>query len=131
MRSRAVGLALGFVADRLFGDPRRGYPVALFGALAFRLEQRTYADTRTRGALHAGALVTGCGLAGAALERATRTRPVAHAVCTALVTWTVLGGRSLEREALAVHRFLAAGDLTGARHRLTHLVGRDTSTLSV
>ncbi|GGD24858.1 hypothetical protein GCM10007231_25080 [Nocardioides daphniae] len=47
-----------------------------------------------------------------------------------MATWTVLGGRSLEREALAVHDFLARDDLDGARHRLTYLVGRDTSALS-
>jgi len=41
----------------------------------------------------------------------------------------VLGGRSLEREADAVHAHLAQGDLAAARQRLTHLVGRDTSSL--
>jgi adenosylcobinamide-phosphate synthase len=55
---------------------------------------------------------------------------VLHAAVTAAATWTVLGGRSLEREALAVHRFLDEDDLDGARHRLTYLVGRDTSSLS-
>ncbi len=47
----------------------------------------------------------------------------------ALSTWAVLGGRSLEREALAVHGHLDRDDLPGARQRLTHLVGRDTSEL--
>ena len=42
----------------------------------------------------------------------------------------VLGGRSLEREAMAVHDLLVAGDLPAARLRLTHLVGRDTAELS-
>jgi adenosylcobinamide-phosphate synthase len=41
----------------------------------------------------------------------------------------VLGGRSLDREAAAVQALLDAGDLPGARRRLTHLVGRDTSGL--
>jgi adenosylcobinamide-phosphate synthase len=41
----------------------------------------------------------------------------------------VLGGRSLEREALAVHRHVAEPDLAAARQRLTHLVGRDTAEL--
>jgi adenosylcobinamide-phosphate synthase len=50
-------------------------------------------------------------------------------VATAAATWTVLGGRSLRCEAAAVHARLADGDLPGARARLTHLVGRDTSEL--
>jgi adenosylcobinamide-phosphate synthase len=129
-RSRAVGLLLGFVADRLFGDPRRGHPVAVFGSVAARLESRLYADSRARGVLHNALLVGGCALLGVGAERAARGRPVLHAGATALATWTVLGGKSLEREAMAVHALLVAGDLPGARHRLTYLVGRDTTSLS-
>lgn len=129
-RSRAVGLVVGFVADRIFGDPRRGHPVAVFGSVAARLESRLYADSRSRGVMHNAVLVGGCALLGVAAERASRGRPVLHAGATALATWTVLGGRSLEREAMAVHALLVAGDLPAARHRLTYLVGRDTTKLS-
>ena len=31
--SRSSGLLLGFAADRLLGDPRRGHPVAAFGTV--------------------------------------------------------------------------------------------------
>jgi adenosylcobinamide-phosphate synthase len=129
-RSRAFGLVVGFVADRLLGDPRRGHPVALFGSAASRLEHRLYRDRRGHGVVHCGVLVGGCSLLGLVVEHNTRAHPVRHAAATALVTWTVLGGRSLEREASAVHAHLAADDLLGARHRLTYLVGRDTSGLS-
>lgn len=129
-RSRAVGLLLGFVADRVFGDPRRGHPVAAFGTVAARLESRLYADSRARGVLHNAVLVGGCALLGVGAERATRGCPLLHCAGTALATWTVLGGKSLEREAMAVHSLLVAGDLPGARHRLTYLVGRDTTSLS-
>jgi adenosylcobinamide-phosphate synthase len=54
---------------------------------------------------------------------------VLRAGLTALATWTVLGGRSLEREAMLVHRRLAAGDLPAARDQVTHLVGRDPAGL--
>ena len=50
-------------------------------------------------------------------------------LATALATWAVLGGASLEREALAVSHLLASGHLPEARQRLTHLVGRDTRSL--
>ena len=42
----AVGLALGWAADQLLGDPRRWHPVAGFGRRATALEDRTYADDR-------------------------------------------------------------------------------------
>jgi adenosylcobinamide-phosphate synthase len=72
--------------------------------------------------VHTAVLVGGAVGLGVVLER----RSVA---LTAIATWAVLGGRSLEREALTVHAHLAAGDLAAARQRLTHLVGRDTSEL--
>lgn len=131
MPARA-GLALGFVADRLLGDPGRLHPVAGFGRLAAALEQHTYADRRAAGVLHVGALVGGAGAVGMVVGTAARRRgPVAEVLATAVCTWAVVGGRSLEREALAVHALLDVDDLPGARRRVTHLVGRDPSTLDV
>ncbi|MEI7058837.1 cobalamin biosynthesis protein [Nocardioides sp. CCNWLW239] len=128
MRPRAVGLLLGFLLDRILGDPRRHHPVAGFGTVAMRAEQAWYADDRARGVLHAAALVGGAVALGAAAERLAPGR-IGTALVTAASTWAVLGGRSLEREALAVHAHLDAGDLPAARQRLTHLVGRDTAEL--
>ena len=127
--SRALGIALGHLADRRFGDPRRGHPVALFGSAAMALEKRTYADSRGRGVVHLALLVGTVAGGGLVLERRSRDHVVAHTLLTAAATWTVLGGTSLGREAAAVHDLLAADDLPGARQRLTHLVGRDTSVL--
>ena len=45
----AGGLIAGYVLDRLLGDPQRRHPVAGFGLLAGRLEQRLYADDRRAG----------------------------------------------------------------------------------
>lgn len=129
MRSRALGLVLGFVADRVFGDPRRFHPVAGFGQIAAVVEQRMYADDRLRGVAHSAFLVGSTGLLGLAADRLSVRRPVLNTVLTAAATWAVIGGRSLGREADAVHDFLEAGDLPGARQQLTHLVGRDTSGL--
>lgn len=129
--SRALGLLLGHLADRLLGDPARLHPVAGFGTVAAALERRTYADSRARGTAHALLLVGATVALGALLERRTRGGPVVHTLATAAVTWTVLGGASLGREAAAVEALLADGDLPAARRRLTHLVGRDTTGLDV
>lgn len=128
-RSRALGLGIGYVADRLLADPARRHPVAGFGRLAEALERRTYADRRSAGVAHVVVLVGSAAAAGAGWQRAVRHHPVLHTVSTAAVTWAVLGGTSLDREAAAVHRLLAAGRLADARVRLTHLVGRDTRRL--
>jgi adenosylcobinamide-phosphate synthase len=118
--SRLLCLAAGFAADRVWGDPARWHPVAGFGTAAVALERRTYADRRVNGVVHVTLLV------GAAAAFGTRRTGV---VGMTVATWAVLGGRSLDREAEAVQRLLEAGDLAGARQRLTHLVGRDTSEL--
>ncbi|NPD04110.1 cobalamin biosynthesis protein [Nocardioides sp. zg-1308] len=127
--SRALGLVLGHLADRAFGDPRRGHPVALFGTAAAALERRLYADSRARGVVHLAVLVGAVTATGAIAERRAGNRFVVHTLLTAAATWTVLGGTSLGREARAVHDLLASGDLPGARQRLTHLVGRDPTHL--
>lgn len=130
MRSRATGLALGFVADRIWGDPSHHHPVAGFGQLAAALERRVYRDDRSRGVAFTGALVGTTAAAGALAS--TRARhPLTRTALTAVTTWAVLGGRSLGREASAVHALLAADDLPAARQRLTHLVGRRTEDLDV
>lgn len=128
MRSRACGILAGFVLDRLLGDPLRFHPVAGFGTVATRVEQTWYGDSHARGVLHAVTLVGGAVALGAVAERHAPGR-VGQTLVTAAATWAVLGGRSLEREALAVHAHLDRGDLAAARQRLTHLVGRDTSQL--
>ena len=128
MRSRATGLALGFAADRVFGDPRRFHPVAGFGQVATTVERRLYADSRVRGSAYWLVLVGGTVLTAAVVERRVQQRPVLHALLTAAATWAVLGARSLDAEAAAVEELLRT-DLPAARQRLTHLVGRGTSSL--
>nr|WP_052112304.1 adenosylcobinamide-phosphate synthase CbiB [Knoellia subterranea] len=122
----AAGLVLGFLADRAFGDPRRGHPVAGFGQLAAALEQRIHAPSRTRGAVGVGMLVASAAGLGL-LER--RFPTAARVAVTAAATWAVVGGRSLEREGEAIDDLLTADDVAGARQRIRNLVGRDPSAL--
>ncbi|MET0694748.1 MAG: cobalamin biosynthesis protein, partial [Propionibacteriaceae bacterium] len=125
----AAGLALGFVADRLLGDPRRYHPVAGFGQLATALEHHTYADRRGSGVLFNAVLVGGTVLAGALADRLVRSSPVLKGLLTGVATWTVLGGRSLQREAGTIAGQLATDDLTAARQQIRNLVGRDPTHL--
>ncbi|HSV38446.1 MAG TPA: adenosylcobinamide-phosphate synthase CbiB [Nocardioidaceae bacterium] len=129
--SRALGLVLGYAADQLFGDPRRFHPVAGFGVVASALERqlvstRSFApltsrlDRRTAGIAYTGVLVGGAAAMGGRFD---------GTVPTALATYAVLGGRSLAREATAVHDHLQRGDLDAAREQVTHLVGRNPSQL--
>ena len=113
----------GYAADVALGDPRRGHPVAGFGQLALRLEQRLHAPRRSAGALHVAALVGAAAALGAGLARVRRDAALA------LCLWASLGGRSLAREAARVGALVARGDLEGGRRRVPSLVGRDPSAL--
>ena len=126
----APGIAAGYVADVLFGDPRRGHPVALFGSGAAALERLTYADSRRAGALHVGTLLGAVGLLGVAVERAAGRRgPGWTVVATAAATFVALGGTSLSRTGDQMAGLLHAGDVAGARRLLPSLCGRDPAVL--
>ena len=127
--SRALGLILGFAADRALGDPRRYHPVAGFGQVASRLEARWYDDSRAAGTAYTGVLVGTATAAGVIAERLTRNRPILHTLVTAAATWTVLGARSLDREAEVMAGLLEEKDIPAARDRLSHLCARDATNL--
>lgn len=147
----AAGLLLGFVADRVLGDPRRGHPVAGFGRYAAWVERRCYLPDRLpyprpdplqdrqldrlpdrRRTRFSGGYAVAAALApplalGVAVGRAPAP---ARVLLTAAATWAVLGGRSLAVEGHELQRLLDADDLPGARQRIRNLVGRDPSRLT-
>lgn len=128
--ARAAGIALGYVADRVFADPRRGHPVAGFGRAAAALERTTYRDSRAAGACHTALLVGGVvGGAVVASRAARRLGWVGETALVAAATWTALGGTSLARVGNEMADRLGADDLTGARELVPSLCGRDPNSL--
>jgi len=125
----ASGLLLGTAIDALAADPRAAHPVAAFGSLAARAENRCWADTRGRGALYAAACVGPVTAAGWALQRLARGNQARGIALTAIATWTVLGAASLAAEATGIQLALSDRDLDAARKRLPALCGRDPDRL--
>lgn len=112
------GVAVGIVADRLFGEPPAAvHPVVAFGRVMRAVERRLYRDGRAAGVAHA-LVGTGIGVAAGGLVGST-----------AVATWVAVAGRALGTAALAVGDALDAGDLDRARALLPALVGRDPSAL--
>lgn len=118
-----MGIAVGFVADALLGDPRRGHPVAGFGTAAARLEKLTYADNRRAGVLHTGLLLGA--LAGLGWASGRRDQ----IWVTAVATYVALGGTSLNRVGSQMATLLQTDDIDGARALLPSLCGRDPAAL--
>ena len=129
-RGRVAGIAAGWLADLLFGDPSRGHPVAMFGRGASSFEHLSYADTRSAGVAHTAALLGALGAAGLLIERAAgRAGQAGTATAMAAATFVALGGTSLTRTGDRMAAHLRAGDVDGARRLLPSLCGRDPSVL--
>ncbi len=126
---RALGLMSGSLADALLGDPARGHPVAVFGRAASAFERLLWRPSRAAGVVYVAALVLPITAVAAAVDLALRRRPLARFAFTSIVMWTVLGARSLAREASRVADAVARNDLEEARRVVRALVGRDPSEL--
>jgi adenosylcobinamide-phosphate synthase len=126
---RAAGIALGVLADMMFGDPRRGHPVAAFGRWAGLLERLLYRPNRSRGIGYTVFSVAGPVALGLIGARASARRPVLATLLTALSTWAALGGTSLSREGRRMATALEHSDVPAARELLTHLCARDPREL--
>ena len=123
-------MATGWLADLLFGDPRRGHPVAFFGRGAAALERLSYADTRSAGVVHTAALLGALAAAGMLIERAAgRAGQAGAATAMATSTFVALGGTSLARTGDQMAAHLATGDVDSARRLLPSLCGRDPAVL--
>lgn len=129
-RGRAAGIAAGYLADLLFGDPQRGHPVALFGSAAASLERVGYADNRWAGIRHCAMLLGALAAVGVAAERdAARSGALATATTTAASVFVALGGASLARTGEDMASCLRTGDTAAARRLLAALCGRDAAVL--
>jgi adenosylcobinamide-phosphate synthase len=129
-QGRAAGIAAGYLADLLWGDPQRGHPVALFGSGAATLERLSYADSRWAGIRHTGVLLGAlAALGGAAEAAASRRGALAAAMTTAVTVFVALGGTSLARTGDRMAQHLGGGDAAAARRLLPSLCGRDPAVL--
>jgi adenosylcobinamide-phosphate synthase len=117
---RALGAAVGLIADRLLGEPpvpNHVHPVAMLGSVATALERWLYADDRRHGVAYAG-LNTALGLTAGAVVRSP-----------AMASYVATSGRTLHDHALSISEALESGDIDRARALLPNLVGRETDGL--
>jgi len=116
--SRAAAICAALVLDRLTPEPPNAWhPVAWFGSAMTALEQRMWAQSRTRGLGYTASGVALGLLAGRCIRSTTLALTVA------------LGGASLRSAATELRALLDSGELDHARQALPTLVGRDPSEL--
>jgi len=133
--SFAASMLIAMAIDAAIGWPdalyrRIGHPVTWIGVLITALEARLNhgAARRAKGVLTALLVI---GLTGglAALVLALLPGGWIGTLVAGVLAWPLVAIRSMHQHVAAVARPLAAGDLAGARHAVSMIVGRDPSKL--
>jgi adenosylcobinamide-phosphate synthase len=129
-----VILLTAVTLDLFLGDPRwLPHPVIGIGRLISTLEKslrRLIRNERLAGVLLLISVVGSTSLlAFLLLKGASAIHTYLGAALAVVLAWTCLAARSLHRESSLVADRLIAGDLEGARHCLSRIVGRDTDDL--
>lgn len=130
-------LPIAGVLDLIVGDPQwLPHPVRWIGNCIMVFERVLYPQKKSRfmercAGCVAALLVVAVSMGAALLllHSAQKLHPFAGFVLTVIIFFYCIAARSLVNEAQKVYRHLAAGDLRGARHALSMIVGRDTEEL--
>lgn len=120
--TRTAGLTVGYLLDRIFGDPARLHPVAGMGMAAGSLEKLVYRDSRWAGAVFTAVCVGGTVGVGYLGRRG-------GVPAVAVATWIALGGTSLTAVGERLGDALAADEVESARALIPSLCGRDPASL--
>ncbi|MGA7828063.1 MAG: adenosylcobinamide-phosphate synthase CbiB [Geobacteraceae bacterium] len=130
----SVILLVAVALDLFLGDPRwLPHPVVGIGRLIAAMEKllrRLVRNERFGGILLLISVVGATSLLSQLLLKAAcNVSSYLGVALAAVLAWTCLAARSLHGESKLVADRLAEGDLDGARHYLSRIVGRDTADL--
>lgn len=119
---------VALLLDALFGEPRRGHPLVLFGRWAERLERRFNPGGRGWRSHGVSAWLLAV-LPPTAVVWLLADLPGLGWVVSVLALYAAVGLRSLNEHAEPVAQALEQGDLARARERVGYMVSRDTREL--
>ena len=146
----AAAMAAGFALDAVLGDPHGWpHPVKLIGKQidfeeglvrkhvldeideagdAWPLD-RVQTEKLAGGALAADVALAAPLASAGILALCSKIHPVCGLVAESVLCYQLIAAKSLRDESMKVHDALAAGDVEGARHAVSMIVGRDTDSL--
>ncbi len=129
----ALVIPLGFLLDRLIGDPYwLPHPIRWMGQAILRSEpkfRRCISNELLAGSLFALFLIFSCWLlCTLALKAATSISPFLGALLEAVMVFYCLSIQSLKQAAMDIYRELRKGDTDEAREQVAMIVGRDVKS---
>ncbi|MGU9962428.1 MAG: adenosylcobinamide-phosphate synthase CbiB [Candidatus Puniceispirillales bacterium WSBS_2018_MAG_OTU23] len=143
IEARCLILILAIIVDGLFGDPewvwrRIPHPTVLFGRAISAADnwgnKRTFSGVgrRLRGNVATAALILAAGLVASGIMAALTftANPRVVTVLTVILVAILLAGRSLNDHVRRVLLPLQNNDLSGARHAISMIVGRNSKNLN-
>ena len=136
--SHLAALALGFILDLIFGDPRwLPHPIRAIGSLIAVLEKllrKIFVKTE-RGEFTAGVLlvVLTCSIVTATTMGIMWVffliSPYLAFAAEVILSYQILATRALRDESIKVYHDVKLSDIQKARHSVSMIVGRDTENL--
>lgn len=138
MLRTAIALVIGFILDMLFGDPSNiPHPIVLIGKLISSVKDTvknmmpaTPAGERTAGGIMWVIVCLVSYLIPLWILKALGSVSWLLALAAeSVMCWLILAAKSLKSESMKVHDAMEAGDIEGARHAVSMIVGRDTEHL--
>ena len=138
-----TALICGILLDQIVGDPHSmPHPIRAIGNLIMFLEKKLLGETngasdrnpgreKRRGILLWFIAIFATGLLSALIVVGSYLiNKYLGVVIESILTCYILAARSLCKESMAVSKELEKGDISGARYKLSMIVGRDTADLS-
>lgn len=138
MLRTAIALVIGFILDMFFGDPSNiPHPIVLIGKLISFVKDTvknmmpaTPAGERTAGGIMWVIVCLVSYLIPLWILKALGSVSWLLALAAeSVMCWLILAAKSLKSESMKVHDAMEAGDIEGARHAVSMIVGRDTEHL--
>lgn len=138
MLRTAIALVTGFILDMFFGDPSNiPHPIVLIGKLISSVKDTvknmmpaTPAGERTAGGIMWVIVCMVSYLIPLWILKALGSVSWLLALAAeSVMCWLILAAKSLKSESMKVHDAMEEGDIEGARHAVSMIVGRDTEHL--
>ncbi len=136
LKYQTVAILIGFMIDFFVGDPHCIlHPVCLIGnlitALDHKLRKKISEKSDFRRGILTAVIVTFLSSVVPALIllAAWLLHPLLYLTIDSMMCAQILAARQLCRESRLVEKSLKAGDVEGARHNVSMIVGRDTDVL--